>query len=146
MTPVFGRVAVTGGERLPAATDGTGMRKVAALAAVVTLSVGTLTACSGGDYCSELQNYAEAVKNADIKDSETVDKIRTESGKLSKSAPDDLKDDWKVVTDFLDKAKDANGDQAKLAELAKNEGQKMGTASEAIAKQAKDTCKVSIEN
>ena len=122
------------------------MRKVAALAAVVTLSVGTLTACSGGDYCSELQNYAEAVKNADIKDSEAVDKIRTESGKLSKSAPDDLKDDWLVVKDFLDKAKDANGDQTKLAELAKNEGQKMGTASEAIAKQAKDTCKVSIEN
>jgi len=122
------------------------MHKVAALAAVVTMSVGTLTACSGGDYCSELQNYAEAVKNADIKDSGAVDKIRTESGKLAKSAPDDLKDDWLVLQDFLDKAKDANGDQTKLAELAKNEGQKMATASEAIAKQAKDTCKVSIED
>jgi hypothetical protein len=122
------------------------MRKVAALAAVVTLSVGTLTACSGGDYCSELQNYAEAVKNGDIKDSETVDKVRTEAGKLSKSAPDDLKDDWKVVQDFIDKAKDADGDQAKLAEIAKSDGEKMAAASEAIAKQAKDTCKVSIEN
>ena len=122
------------------------MRKVAALAAVVTMSVGTLTACSGGDYCSELQNYAESVKNLDIKDSAAVDKMLSEAKKVSKSAPDDLKDDWKILQDFLDKAKDANGDQTKLAELAKNEGQKMATASEAIAKQAKDTCKVSIED
>ena len=121
------------------------MRKVAALAAVVTLSVGTLTACSSGNYCSELQNYAEAVKTLDVKDTAAVDKMRGEAKKLSKSAPDDLKDDWKVVLDYADKAKDAKGDQAKLAELAKNDGEKIAAASTAIAKQAKDTCKVSIE-
>jgi hypothetical protein len=122
------------------------MRKVAALAAVVTLGAGMLTACSGGDYCSELQNYAEAVKNLDIKDADAVDKMRGEAEKLSKSAPDDLKDDWKVVLDYAEKAKDAKGDQAKLMDLAKNEGPKVGPASEAIAKHAKDTCKVNIEN
>ena len=54
------------------------MRKVAALAAVVTLSVGTLTACSGGgSYCSELQNYAEAVKNLDLKDTSAVERMRS---------------------------------------------------------------------
>ena len=121
------------------------MRKVAALAAVVTISVGTLTACSGGDYCGELQNYAEAVKNLDIKDTGAVDKMRGEAKKLSKSAPDDLKDDWKIVLGYADKAKDANGGQAKLSELAKNDGEKIQAASEAIAKQAKDTCKVDIE-
>jgi hypothetical protein len=120
------------------------MRKVAALAAVVTMSVGTLTACSGGDYCGELQNYAEAAKHADLKDAESVDKLRTEAKKLSKSAPDDLKDDWKTVLDFSEKAKDANGDQAKIAELSKAEGEKMAAASEAIGKHAKDTCKVTI--
>ncbi|ADB33371.1 hypothetical protein Kfla_4337 [Kribbella flavida DSM 17836] len=122
------------------------MRKVAALAAVVTMSVGVLTACSGGDYCAELKSYAEAVKGLDIKDSGAVDKMRGEAKKLSKSAPDDLKDDWKVVLDYSEKAKDAGGDQTKLAELAKNDGEKIGKASEAIAKHAKDTCKVSIEN
>ena len=122
------------------------MRKVAALAAVVTLSVGTLTACSGGNYCSELQNYAEAVKSLDIKDTAAVDKMRDEAKKLSKSAPDDLKDDWKTVLDYADKAKDANGDTAKLTELAKNDGTKIAAASTAIAKQAKDTCKVDIES
>ena len=120
------------------------MRKVAALAAVVTLSVGTLTACSGGNYCSELQNYAEAVKNLDIKDTAAVDKMRDEAKKLSKSAPDDLKDDWKTVLDYADKAKDAGGDTTKLAELAKDDGTKIAAASAAIAKQAKDTCKVDI--
>lgn len=122
------------------------MRKVAALAAVVTLSVGTLTACSGGDYCGELQNYAEAVKDLDIKDSAAVDKMRGEAEKLSKSAPDDLKDDWKAVLDYAEKASEAKGDTGKLTELAKNDGQKIAAASEAIAKQAKDTCKVEIEN
>jgi hypothetical protein len=121
------------------------MRKVAALAAVVTLSVGTLTACSGANYCSELQNYAEAVKGLDIKDTAAVDKMRNEAKKLSKSAPDDLKDDWKIVLDYADKAKDAGGDVNKLTELAKNDGTKIAAASTAIAKQAKDTCKVTIE-
>jgi hypothetical protein len=121
------------------------MRKVAALVAVVTMSAGVLTACSGGDYCSELQNYAEAVKNLDIKDADAVDKMQGEAKKLSKSAPDDLKDDWKTVLDYADKAKDAKGDTAKLQELAKADGTKIAAASEAIAKQAKDTCKVNIE-
>jgi hypothetical protein len=122
------------------------MRKVAALAAVVTMSVGTLTACSGGDYCGELQNYAESVKNLDIKDSAAVDKMRGEAEKLSKSAPDDLKDDWKIVLDYADKASEAKGDTAKLQELFKNDGEKIKNASDAIAKQAKDTCKVEIES
>ena len=65
--------------------------------AAVTMSAGVLTACSGGDYCSELQNYAEAVKNLDVKDTDAVDKMQGEAKKLSKSAPDDLKDDWKTV-------------------------------------------------
>ncbi|GAB3831286.1 hypothetical protein [Kribbella italica] len=121
------------------------MRKMAALVAAVTMSAGVLTACSGGDYCSELQNYAEAVKNLDVKDTDAVDKMQGEAKKLSKSAPDDLKDDWKTVLDYADKAKEAKGDSAKLQELAKSDGTKIAAASEAIAKQAKDTCKVNIE-
>ena len=121
------------------------MRKVAALAAVVTLSVGTLTACSGGgNYCSELQNYAEAVKNLDIKDTAAVDKMRNEAKKLSKSAPDDLKDDWKTVIDYAEKAQDAKGDTNKLVELAKSDGDKIKPAMDAITKQAKDTCKIDL--
>jgi hypothetical protein len=120
------------------------MRKVAALAAVVTVSLGTLTACSGGDYCGELQNYAEASKNLDVKDSAALDKMLGEAKKVSKSAPDDLKDDWKIVIDYAEKAKDAKGDSAKLGELFKKDGEKIAPAMEAITKQAKDTCKVTL--
>ena len=122
------------------------MRKVAALAAVVTMSAGFLTACSGGDYCNELKSYATAAKGLDVKDSKAVEKMLDEAKKVSKSAPDDLKDDWKVILDYAEKAKDAKGDTAKLTELAKSDGEKVKPASDAIAKQAKDTCKLDLNN
>lgn len=120
------------------------MRKVAALAAVVTISIGGLTACSGGDYCGELKSYAEAAKKADGKDSKVFEEMLDETEKVADAAPDDLQDDWKVLIDYGKKAKDAEGDQTKLTELAKNDGQKIGSASEAISKHAKDTCKVDL--
>jgi hypothetical protein len=124
------------------------MRKGAALVAVVTMSVGTLTACSGGgSYCSELQNYGEAVKNfKDLTDPETVDKLNTEAKKLSKSAPEELKASWKVTSQYLADVKDAGGDKAKLSQLAKDSGPKLAAAGEAIAKQGKDTCNVTISS
>jgi hypothetical protein len=124
------------------------MRKGAALVAVVTMSAGALTACAGGgNYCSELQNYGEAVKNfKDLSDPETVDKLTTEAKKLSKSAPDDLKDSWKVMSQYLADVKDADGDKAKLNALAKDSGPELVTAGEAIAKQGKDTCDVTISS
>ncbi|WP_328325176.1 hypothetical protein OHA70_35160 [Kribbella sp. NBC_00382] len=116
--------------------------------AVVMLGAGTLTACAGGgDYCSELQNYGEAVKNfKDLSDPETVDKLTTEAKKLSKSAPDELKDSWKVMSEYLADVKQADGDKARLNQLAKDSGPKLVTAGEAIAKQGKDTCNVTISS
>jgi hypothetical protein len=124
------------------------MRKGAALVAVVTLSAGTLTACAGGgSYCSELQNYGEAVKNfKDLTDPETVDKLNTEARKLSKSAPEELKDSWKVTSQYLAAVKDAGGDKARLNQLAKDSGPKLAAAGEAIAKQGQETCNVTISS
>jgi hypothetical protein len=122
------------------------MRKVAAIAAAVTIGAGVLTACSGGDYCGDMKNYVETAKNLDVKDSDAVGKMLDQAKKVSKSAPDDLKDDWKVVIDYAEKAKDAKGDTTKLTELAKNDGSKITPAMEAITKQAKDTCKIDIPN
>ncbi|WP_329476221.1 hypothetical protein OG555_31765 [Kribbella sp. NBC_01484] len=120
------------------------MRKVAALAAAVTIGAGLLTACSGGDYCGDLKNYAESAKNLDIKNSDAVGKMLDQAKSVSKSAPDDLKDDWKTVIDYAEKAQDAKGDTGKLTELAKNDGEKITPAMDAITKQAKDTCKVDL--
>jgi hypothetical protein len=120
------------------------MRKLAALAAVVTMSVGALTACLGGNYCGDLKGYVDSAKNLDIKDSNAVAKMLDQAKKVSKSAPDDLKDDWKVVIDYADKAQKANGDTNKLLELAKSDGSKITPAMEAITKQAKDSCKIDL--
>lgn len=120
------------------------MRKLAALAAVVTMSVGALTACSGGNYCGDLKGYVDSAKNLDIKDSKAVAKMLDQAKKVSKSAPDDLKDDWKVVIDYADKAQKANGDTNKLLELAKSDGSKITPAMQAITKQAKDSCKIDL--
>ena len=86
----------------------------------------------------------EAIKNLDLKDATAVERLDREANKLSKSSPDDLKGDWKTVQGYADRARQANGDAAKLSELSKNDGEKISQASEAIARQAKDTCKVSI--
>jgi hypothetical protein len=122
------------------------MRKLAALAAVVTMSVGALTACSGGDYCADLKGYVDSAKDLDIKDSDAVGKMLDQAKSVSKSAPDDIKDDWKVVIDYAEKAKDAKGDTNKLMELAKSDGEKIQKSMDAISKQAKDSCKIDLEN
>ncbi|MEU8223947.1 hypothetical protein [Kribbella sp. NPDC048915] len=122
------------------------MRKLAALAAVVTMSVGALTACSGGDYCADLKGYVDSAKDLDIKDADAVGKMLDQAKSVSKSAPDDIKDDWKVVIDYAEKAKDAKGDTNKLMELAKSDGEKIQKSMDAISKQAKDTCKIDLEN
>lgn len=120
------------------------MRKLAALAAVVTMSVGALTACSGGDYCGDLKGYVDSAKDLDIKDSNAVGKMLDQAKKVSKSAPKDLQDDWKTVIDYAEKAQDAKGDTNKLMELAKADGSKIQPAMDAITKQAKDTCKIDL--
>jgi len=120
------------------------MRKVAAIAAAVTIGAGLLTACSGGDYCGELKTYADSAKDLDVKNSDAVGKMLDQAKKVSKSAPDDLQDDWKTVIDYAEKAVDAKGDTGKLTELAKNDGEKVTPAMEAIEKQAKDTCKIDL--
>ncbi|MGZ0153225.1 hypothetical protein ACXJJ3_39610 [Kribbella sp. WER1] len=122
------------------------MRKLAALAAVVTMSVGALTACSGGNYCDDLKSYVDSAKGLDMKDPKAIDKILSESKKVKGSAPKDLKDDWQSVIDYAQKVKDANGDTTKLAELAKGDMSKIQSAQEAITKQAKDSCKIDMNN
>ncbi|MFI5694305.1 hypothetical protein ACIA58_20820 [Kribbella sp. NPDC051586] len=120
------------------------MKRVAVLVVATTMSAGLLTACSrGGDYCQELKSYGDLVKNLDIKDSQALDKIANGSNKLSKSAPDDVKDDWKTVRDFANKVKGANGNQEKVAEA---DAAKVDAAWKAIAANAKDKCKFDLEN
>ncbi|TDD61217.1 hypothetical protein E1263_08505 [Kribbella antibiotica] len=122
------------------------MRKLVALAAAVTMSALALTACSGGDYCGDLKAYAQSAKGLDAKNSDAVGKALKDAEKVSKSAPSDLKDDWVVLLAYAKLAQEAKGDSAKLAELGKSQAEKMSVASAAIAKQAKETCKIDLQN
>jgi hypothetical protein len=119
------------------------MRKVAALAAATVMSLGALTGCSGGSYCDDLKSMSDnkELKDFDPKKPDTIQKAIDASKKLEGSAPDDLKDDWKVLAEYLEKTKDAAGDMTKLAALA-GDTQKITAASQAISKHAKDECKI----
>ncbi|MFC0623913.1 hypothetical protein [Kribbella deserti] len=117
------------------------MRKVAALAAVVTISLGALTACSGnGGYCSALKDNSDAasIKAGDM--SAAITKMKSVRDK----APSEQKAHWDTMIGYLEKSEAAKGDQAKMAELA-GEAAKVGEASQAISKYAKDECKVDIK-
>jgi hypothetical protein len=120
------------------------MRKVAALAAVM-LSLGSLPACSGSDYCGELKRYAESAKGSEASDPKAMEKMLEEGRKVAAAAPDDLKDDWKVLLDYAGKAKDANGDLTRIQELVK-EVQGLPAALNAISEHARDSCKVDLDN
>lgn len=117
------------------------MRKLAAMTAVLMMGLGSLTACSGSSsaYCDMLKDNSDAAK-ADASDLDaSIKKMKDARDK----APDDLKDDWKTLIDYLEKTQAAKGDPAKTAELASDAG-KVGPATEAISKHAKDTCKIDI--
>lgn len=118
------------------------MRKLAAMTAVLMMGLGSLTACSGSSsaYCDMLKDNSDAAK-ADATDLKaSIDKMK----KARDKAPSDVKDDWDVLIDYLEKSEAAKGDPAKAAELAKDAG-KVGPATEAISKHAKDSCKIDIQ-
>ena len=116
------------------------MRKLAALTAVLTIGLGTLTACSSdGAYCDELKANENAAQ-ADASDiNGTLDKMK----KVRDKAPSDVKDDWDVLIDYLQKLQDAKGDPGKAGEMVKDV-EKVGTASKNISQHAKDSCKIDI--
>jgi hypothetical protein len=117
------------------------MRKVAAITAVLTVGLGTLTACSGGDkaYCNELKANENATKagTGDVKS--TIDTMK----KVRDKAPSEVKDDWDVLIDYLQKLEDAKGDPTKAGDIAGDAG-KTETAAKNISKHAKDSCNIDL--
>ncbi len=87
------------------------MKRMASLAAVAIMAVGTLTACGGGGgYCDKLKDYDEDADLAEVD-------FQTEDGQqelidvledLESDAPDELKDDYQVVIDGFTAIRDGN--------------------------------------
>lgn len=116
------------------------MRKIAALAAVVTISLGALTACSGGAYCSSLKDNLDAAKASQSDIPAAIEKMK----KLRDDAPSDIKKDWDALIGFMEKSEAAKKDTSKAGELAA-ESAKIQAAAENIEKHAKDECKVTLD-
>jgi hypothetical protein len=118
------------------------MRKVAAIAAVLSISLGGLTACSSSSaYCDELKKNEDAAK-ADASDMKsTIDKMK----KVKDKAPSEVKGDWQVLIDYLEKSEAAKGDPSKAKDLTAQAG-KITTASQNITKHAKDKCNIELKS
>ncbi len=117
------------------------MRKVAAITATLAVALGTLTACSGDSaYCDELKANQDATSANAGDINATLDKMK----KVRDKAPSDLQDDWDTLIGYLEKSQAAKGDPAKAGEMAAEAG-KVSTATEAITKHAKDSCKIELE-
>ncbi|WBQ08064.1 hypothetical protein [Kribbella sp. CA-293567] len=122
------------------------MRRTAVLTATILLAAAGLTACTEEQaYCVDLAGFAAAATNVDPQVPADYAKLLDDAKKLQESAPAEVKDDWKVVAAFAEKAQQAGTNEIELARLSRQLGA-VTTAYKAIATQAKDACKVEIPN
>ena len=119
------------------------MRTVVMTATLIATAAG-LTACTDEQaYCVDLAGYAASSVNVDPQNPADYVKILENAKKLEDSAPAEVKDDWKAVVTFAEKAQKAGTDRTELARLSKQTGS-VTAAYKAIATHAKDSCKVDI--
>lgn len=146
----------------------------AAIASAILIAV--LGGCGGGDgadsnYCKDLEAAAPKFAALRTNDTAQLEDVFKASHSLAAEAPDDVKDDWKVLddgmTDIETALKDAGIKFSDFAELQQGkipEGvnveklqglpakfQKLDSpafdkASKAIGQHAKDVCKVTFES
>ncbi len=122
------------------------MRKLMAMAATAVLASGVLTACSDeAQYCADLAGYVAKATGVNPSNPQEYGQLLDQAKKLEENAPDEVKDDWKVLVSYAERAKGAGGDAAKLAELSQ-ETQRVTGATKAIAGHAKQACKVDVPN
>lgn len=147
------------------------MKKIV-MAGVAIAAATTLTACGGSSssaYCTDLKAATTEFDSLNSNDLGKIDEAFKTFHELAKEAPDEIKDDWKVLDDgittvekalddagieFADLAKLQEGqmpegvDVEKLQSLAgefqKLSGEEFTQASDAIEKHAKDECDVDL--
>lgn len=149
------------------------MKRSSYLLAVVVLSASLLSGCGGGTdaYCDDLKETKDAISGLDSADFTNFDELTDQIDEFADDAPDEVKDDWKVVADafneFLDALEDAGVKPEDLeamtttgqlpegvdvedltAAMEKAEGissAKVEKATDAIQKHAKDECNVDLD-
>ncbi len=114
------------------------MKRIASLAAVTIMAVGSLSACSGSGYCDKLKDYDEdqGLSEVDANTEDGQDKLLEVLEDLESNAPDDLQDDYQVVIDGFTALREGNVDDVDQAEF---EG-----AFTNIGENAQDDCDVDM--
>ncbi len=154
------------------------MNRILSTAAAVALGLSLLTACGddgggsagSGDYCDDLKaakKNLDSIEGGDLSSlSDTADQIH----KLRDEAPDEIKDDWEILSDGFDKIiaafkkaglsdedianlqggqlpddVDMAALQAAMAEIQELGGEEFTKAGDNISKHAKDECGIDLE-
>jgi hypothetical protein len=123
-----------------------GVALVVALAMGVTALIGPVAGSpsSKETYCSGLQTYVGQLNSfQDPTDSATLDQLISDGNNLSKSAPDELSDEWGLLVKYLEQIKATGGDQAKLQELNATLDPATGQALQSIAADGQQNCAAS---
>ena len=155
------------------------MKRILSMAAAAALGLSLFTACGddgggsaggGDDYCDDLKaakKNLDTIEGGDLSSLEdTADQIHD----LRDSAPDEIKDDWEVLSDGFDKILEAfekagldeedianlqSGQlpddvdmealQSAMTEIQELGGEEFEKAGDNIAKHAKDECDIDLE-
>ncbi|MBJ7356068.1 hypothetical protein [Nocardioides sp.] len=152
------------------------MKRLTSLLAVTAFSASLLTGCGGdgggGDadsYCDSLESIQKDFEDFEAADFSNFDEFTDRVEALADDAPDEVKEDWEVLTKaftaFVDALEEAGLEPADLEGLANNElpegvdmealteamteAQALGSeevekATENIEKHAKDECNIDL--
>jgi hypothetical protein len=155
------------------------VKRILSAAAVAALGISLFTACgddSGGgsaggdDYCKDLKTAKKSLDTIGGGDLSSLSDAADQIHKLRDEAPDEIEDDWKVLSDGFDKILaafkkaglsdedianlqsgqmpddvDMAALQSAMAEIQDLGGEEFTKAGDAISKHAKDECGIDLE-
>ena len=148
------------------------MKRMTTMLAATVLGASLLTGCSGDGtdaYCDTLKSTQKDFDDFEAADFSNFDEFTDRVEELADDAPDEVKDDWKVLADafngFVDALDDAGLEPADLEGLSNGEmpegvdmeqlqeamskaqdlgGKDFEKATDAIEKHAKDECNIDL--
>lgn len=148
------------------------MKRLTTLLAATVLGASLLTGCSGGTdaYCDTLKDAQKDFDDFETQDFSNFDEFTDRVEKLADEAPDEVKDDWKVLEKafkgFVDALDEAGLKPEDLEGLSKGDipegvdlealqgalesvqdlgGADFEKATKAIEKHAKDECNIELD-
>ena len=154
------------------------MKRILSAAAAAALGLSMFTACggddgdsaSGGDYCDDLKTAKKNLDSIEGGDLSTLEETADQIHKLRDEAPDEIKDDWEVLSDGFDKIIEAfekagldeddianlqSGQlpddvdmealQQAMTEIQELSGDEFTKAGDNISKHAKEECDIDLE-